>query len=254
MTTKKRPGPVTRRGSPLGGTDSSPRPQVVIGPQPRVHDVPDDVADRIQTEERLIPDPCAGLGPPDQEGRPKVVAELQQIQEFINGQTGMANQCAESADGLPPDLLEGLDCLLAGDIPQLPHGLDRNDNRLLPGLWGMLGGRLHVLGLEPGRDRLFNVFQGFLFILTLGNAAWKCRTLGHDPAVLRLLERHVEDHCVSPRKFDPASVPKFSPSRSEFLADQSRLELARGHRTVKFKVPRPWCGQPIPATSATAGP
>ena len=66
-------------------------------------------------------------------------------------------------------------------------------------LYAQTGGRLLIFRPEPRCDGFFDVFQGILLVLSLGNAARQRGTLGNDPAVLGRGESNVENHvCGAP--------------------------------------------------------
>jgi hypothetical protein len=71
--------------------------------------------------------------------------------------------------------------------------LDRDEDFALFQL-GMTGDGLPIFRPKPCGDGLFDVCQCLLFILALRHTSRQSRTLGHNPPLLRLCERYMEDH------------------------------------------------------------
>jgi len=71
--------------------------------------------------------------------------------------------------------------------------LDRDENfRELP--IRVAGIRLLILRPEPRGDRFLDVGESFLFVLPLGHASGQGGAFDNDPAIFRLVERHMKEH------------------------------------------------------------
>lgn len=96
------------------------------------------------------------------------------------------------ADPMPAGSFERGDSVASGDIGELAHVSDSDDDGFCPGTLGQRRDGLLVFGPEPRGDRFANVLESLFFISALRDAARQRGALGHYPAVFGVYNRHVK--------------------------------------------------------------
>jgi hypothetical protein len=149
-------------------------------------------------------------------------APSEQGKEFVDGEPGVADEGSKGSNrklyvlrdrkigpgtglnqdqmvpylpaGCQPAFWKAFTASLPEMLASLPIQLNGYDDLLAARLFGKLRSGFLVLGPKPSGDGFFDVFEGLFFVFSLGNTAGECWTLCYNPAVLRLIERHVENH------------------------------------------------------------
>jgi len=90
-------------------------------------------------------------------------------------------------------------------------GLDGDEDFALPRL-AVTGDGLLILRPEPCGDGFLDIGQCLLFGFPLRHASGQRRTFGHNPAVLRIGERYMEDHAhilaSVPHRYNACAAPR----------------------------------------------